>query len=224
MGDKRGNVRLVGAVALNGVEVSGREARTLLGLLGAAGGPVGIDAIGDELRTDVARVVRRLRAEFGPDVIAGGRRGYRLGDGIEVDLHRAAYLVGQAETALGNGFPHAGSRAVEQVLELIGGRPVLAEHPRAEWAERARARQAELLRRAWHTGASCALQERDPARARTLAEAAIVADPFDERAYGILTHACIAAGEPAGALLAHECLHARLVAELDTLRRVAIPA
>ncbi|WP_235921662.1 AfsR/SARP family transcriptional regulator [Lentzea tibetensis] len=227
-------VRLVGAVAVHGVngtwealDVGSRKARTLLALLGASHGRlVTVETVVDELWGDepprqpeanVATLVSRLRAKFGPDVIAGGRQGYRLGNAVGVDLHDAADLVAQAEAALGSGQPRAGLLAAEQALELIGGGPVLADHPSSEWADRARARQAELLRRGRHTGAECALREGLSARAQTLAEAAITADLLDERAYGMLMRAHVAVGEPARALLAYERLRATLAAELGTL-------
>ncbi|WP_439657639.1 AfsR/SARP family transcriptional regulator [Lentzea sp. HUAS TT2] len=227
-------VRLVGAVAVHGsegtweaLEVGSRKARTLLALLGASHGRlVTVETVVDELwagvppqqpEANVATLVSRLRAKFGPDVITGGRRGYRLGTGVGVDLHDAAGLVAQAEGALSGGRARAGLLASEQALELIGGGPVLADHPTSEWAEQARAWQAELLRRARHTGAGCALREGLPARARALAEAAIAVDPLDELAYGLLMRAHVAAGEPARALLAYERLRAALAAELGTV-------
>lgn len=226
-------VRLVGAVAVHGPEgtweaphVGSRKARTLLALLGAAHGRVvTVETVVDELwgvalpqqpRANVATLVSRLRSRFGANVIIGGRRGYRLGETVHVDLHDAADLITQAEAALAQGRPAAGLIAAEKGLDLIEGGPVLAEYPATEWAERARAMQTGLLRRGRHAGAEGALQAGLPARAQAIADAAITADALDERAHGMLMRAHADSGEPARALIAYERLRATLAAELGT--------
>jgi DNA-binding SARP family transcriptional activator len=165
---------------------------------------------------NVATLVSRLRARFGPDLITGGRLGYRLNELTMVDLHEAAELVTEAEAWLSGGHPVTGLLAAEQGIALVGGGPVLPDYPTSEWAEEARAMQAGLLRRAWHAGAEGALGSGAATRARLLAEAAIQADPLDEAGYRLLMRACVAAGEPAKALLAYERLRAILVVELGT--------
>ncbi|MBP2326335.1 DNA-binding SARP family transcriptional activator [Kibdelosporangium banguiense] len=226
-------VRLVGAVAVHGADgiweapdVGSRKARTLLALLGASHGRmVTVETVVDELwgsappqqpRANVATLVSRLRSRFGSTVIVGGRRGYRLGETIRVDLHDAADLVTQAEAALTHNRPAAGLAAAGQGLDLISGGLVLADYPTAEWAERARAMQTGLLRRGRHAGAECALRAGAPARAQALAEAAIAVDALDERAHGMLMRAHADSGEPARALIAYERLRATLAAELGT--------
>lgn len=232
-------VRLVGEVAVHGVDstweapdVGSRKARTLLALLGVAHGRiVTVEAIVEELwgntppqqpRANVATLVSRLRARFGADVIIGGRRGYRLGDTIRVDLHDAAQDITYAESALSTGRPGAGLTAAEHGLEQIGANVVLIDYPLPEWAERARAMQTGLLRRGRHAGAECALRVGQAAKARAIAEAAIIADPLDERAYGMLMRAHDALGEPTRALLAYERLRTTLATELGTGPAAAI--
>lgn len=227
-------VRLVGAVAVRtaegtseGLAMGTLKARTLLAMLGAAHGrAVSVHDIMAELwgaapplrpRANVATLVSRLRARFGTGLLVGDRGGYRLGDGVRVDLHDAADLVTRAEEALGSGRVGEGLLAAESGLELIGGGPVLAEHPATEWAARARALQTGLLRRARHTGAECALRSGCPARAQGLVEVAIAADPLDERAYNLLMRAYEDAGDSARALLTYERLRVTLAIELGTV-------
>jgi DNA-binding SARP family transcriptional activator len=201
-----------------------RKARTLLALLGAHGRhPVPVDRIVDELwvgvrpkqpEANVATLVSRVRARFGAELVVGGRAGYQLGDAVVVDLHEAAATVARAERFLDGGHPAFGLRVAEWVTTLLEAGPVLADHPATWWAEEARALQDSLLRRAWHAGSASALQAGRPRRAQVLAEAAIAADPFDERAYRLLMRACVAAGEPARAILAYQRLRTTLAAEL----------
>lgn len=226
-------VRLVGSVGVQGAratweapDVGSRKARTLLALLAASHDRmVTVEALAEELwgttppqnpGANVATLVSRLRARFGTAVIVGGRRGYRLGETIKVDLHEAADLITQAETALAHGRPAAGLQAAEEGIALISGGPVLADYPATEWAERARAMQAGLLRRGHHAAAECALRAGNPMRAQLIAEAAVAADPLDERAHGMLMRAHADAGEPARALIAYEKLRATLAHELGT--------
>jgi DNA-binding SARP family transcriptional activator len=163
---------------------------------------------------NVATLVSRVRARFGADLVVGGRARYRLGDAVVVDLHEAAATVARAESLLDGGHPGHGLRIAERVTRLLEAGPVLADHPAARWAEEARAMQDSLLRRAWHAGSASALRAGRPRRAQVLAEAAIAADPFDESAYRLLMRACVAAGEPARAILAYQRLRATLAAEL----------
>jgi DNA-binding SARP family transcriptional activator len=226
-------LRLVGlievratAVGRKAPDVGSRKARTLLALLGTRPGRlVAVDRIVEALWDDrpprrpeanVATLVSRLRARFGADMVLGSRAGYRLGETVKVDLHDAAELIAEAEALLSNGEPTLCVIAAEQGLELIGGGPVLAEHPSADWAERARDLQDGLLRRGRTTLAEAALRVGAPRRAHLLAETAIAADPLDETAYRVLMRACVANGEPARAIVAYQRLRGTLVAELGT--------
>jgi DNA-binding SARP family transcriptional activator len=224
-------LRLVGIVEVSATTgswetppVGSRKARTLLALLGAhCGRMVAVDRVIDALwdgaaprrpEDNVATLVSRLRARFGPEMIIGGRAGYRLGTATQVDLYDAAAQVGKAETWLGDGQPALGLLAAERAMRLLDGGPVLIDHPAAEWAEQARALQNTLLRRAWHVAAECALRTGAPERAQLLAETAIAADSLDEAGYRLLMRACVAAGEPARAILTYERLRATLATEL----------
>jgi len=201
-----------------------RKARTLLALLGAHGRQrIAVDRIVEELwagvppkqpEANVATLVSRVRARFGADLVVGGRAGYQLGGAAVVDLYEAAGAVARAESLLDDGHPARGLHAAERVTALLEAGPALADYPDARWAREARAMQDSLLRRAWHAGAASALQAGRPRRAQVLAEAAVAADPFDESAYRLLMRACVAAGEPARAILAYQRLRTTLAVEL----------
>jgi DNA-binding SARP family transcriptional activator len=227
-------LRLVGVVEVCAVdtandswEVRGagsRKARTLLALLGArAGRAVVMDQVVDALWTgpsprqpeaNVATLVSRLRATFGRGIVAGGHGGYRLGDGIRVDLHEAATLVAAAEGCLVRGLSRHGLATAEHAIELLDRGPALGEYLAEDWAAAARSLQESLLRRARHAAAESALRADAPARAQVLAESAMAADPLDETAYRLFMRACVATGEPARAMVAFQRLRTTLAAEL----------
>lgn len=224
-------VRLAGGLtvvragrALAAGEVGDRKARTLLALLAVAGGRlVPGDHIVEALwpgqgprrpAASVATLVSRLRAALGPDVVAGGRAGYRLGDDAQVDLHRAAELAGEAEIRLANAEPAIALAAAQAALELVGAAPLLADEADAPWAGEARRQQADVIARARAVAAEAGLHTGDVATALAAAEAAAEAEPLDERPARALMRAYDAAGEPARALAVFERLRAGLAAEL----------
>nr|QEO74065.1 transcriptional regulator, SARP family [uncultured bacterium] len=156
--------------------VGSRKARTVLAVLGARGGEtVTIGEIAGALwagappqdpEANVATLVSRLRGRFGPDVILGGRSGYRLGQVMRVDLHEAAAYVSTAERAQ----PAHSLLVAEQALKLLDGGVALAEYPAAEWAENARELQDSLLHRAWRAARDSALRTGAPRLAQVLTE------------------------------------------------------
>jgi len=229
----RWELRLVGAVELREAaparpapDVGSRKARTLLALLGARQGRmVAVDPIVEALwdgrlprqpEAGVATLVSRLRARFGADTIIGGRAGYRLGAAVGVDLDDAATLVAQAESLLRKGEPALSMAAAERGLRSLDGGLVLADHPTADWAERARDRQAGLLRRARCTIGEAALRTGEPDRACAMAEASITEDPLDEAAYRVLMRARVTNEEPARAIRAYQRLRHALGTEFGT--------
>jgi DNA-binding SARP family transcriptional activator len=104
--------------------------------------------------------------------------------------------------------------AARRALNVLDSGGVLDEEPDAQWAEPARARHVQALRRARHTAAEAALLICDVGAARTVAEAALTADEFDEAACRMLMRAHYVAGEPARALIAYERLRTTLTTEL----------
>jgi DNA-binding SARP family transcriptional activator len=206
-------------------EVGSRKSRTLLKLLAVERpGLVSVDRIVDVLwaqeapagaEQNVATLVSRLRAVLGPDVILGGRQGYRLADGpaISVDLDEAARLCDQAERKL----PAAAAvalAAAERAVELLSAGTALADEQYAAWADPARAQVRALSRRARLAAAEAALAAGDAAAAMRHAEEATAADRLDEAAYRWYMSASAAAGEPARALAAYARLQERLGEEL----------
>lgn len=224
-------LRLVGAVRVSNAAdtcearaVGSRKARTLLALLGAQHGrTVPMDDVVDALwegapprepEANVATLVSRLRGRFGQDAVLGSRRGYRLGDTINVDLHEAATYATKAEALLHQAQPAHGLLVAEHAMRLLDNGPVLSDH-RASWAEQARDTQKALLRRSRHVAAECSLRTSAPRLAQVLAETLVAVDPVDEPAYRLLMRACVAAREPARAVGAYQ----RLRMTLSTVKR-----
>ena len=160
---------------------------------------------------NVAILVSRLRAVLGADLIQGGRAGYRLaaGPGIVVDLDTAARFCDQAEGKLATAAAVA-LAAAERAHELLSAGTAIGDEPYADWADPARERVRELLRRVRLAAAEAALATGNPRLAAGYAEAAMAADPFDEAAHRWYMSASVAAGEQAKALAAYEALRRRL--------------
>jgi DNA-binding SARP family transcriptional activator len=229
----RWELQLVGPVELRDAvsvrtapDTGSRKARTLLALLGARQGrmvaahPI-VEALWDGRRprrpeAGVATLVSRLRARFGADTIIGGRAGYRLGATVQVDLDEAARLVDEAKSLLREGEPALSVVAAERGLRLLDGGLVLADHPDVDWVERARDRQAGLLRLSRAMIGEAALRTGEPDQACLVAEAAIAEDPLDEAAYRVLMRACATTGEPARAIRAYQRLRHALGTEFGT--------
>ena len=220
-----GTFRVIrGGAALTDGEIGSRKSRTLLKLLTVERPRlVPVDRIVEVLWPDerpaapeqnVATLVSRLRAVLGPDLIQGGRAGYRLADpDVVVDLDAAAALCEQAEGKLG-GAPAVALAAAERAHELLSPGTAIGDEPYADWAEPAREQLRELLRRARLAAAEAALATGNPRQAAGYAEGAVVADPLDEAAHRWYMSATAAAGEPARALAAYEALRQRLGEEL----------
>ncbi len=223
-------VRVVGGLAVSRTgrelrpgEVGTRKARIVLAVLAAHEGYVSADEIcaavwGDTPPHDpvanLSTLVSRLRAALGPDAIAGGRAGYRLGRLVGVDLAEADDLVAEAQARINVRQPALALMAARCAVHRLDRGMVLVEYPDADWAEPARARHGRLLRRAWHLTADAALHTGDLPEARAAAEAAVAADGFDESACRLLMRTLHAAGEPAHALLSYQRLRAALAGEL----------
>jgi DNA-binding SARP family transcriptional activator len=206
-------------------EIGSRKSRTLLKLLAVERpGLVPVDRVVDVLwpnerptapEQNVATLVSRLRAVLGPDLIQGGRTGYRLaaGPGIVVDLDTAARLCDQAEDKLAT-VAAVALAAAERAHELLAAGTAIGDEPYADWADPARDQVRELLRRVRLAAAEAALATGDPRLAAGYAEAAMAADPLDEAAHRWFMSASAAAGEQAKALAAYETLRRRLGREL----------
>ena len=226
-------LRLVGtfAIARGGEPVAGfdlgsRKARTLLKLL-AVERPRTVPAeqiaavLWGEARParpaeNIATFVSRLRRVLGADVIRGGRPGYRLGSppAVQTDLDDASRWAAEAEHRLAAAEPALAVAAATRASDLLTAGLVLEDEPAADWAEPARAEQAELIKRARRVLAEAALAAGDPAAAAAAAAAAVADDPYDERARRALMRAHAAGGEPARALASYAELRGLLSEEL----------
>ncbi len=165
---------------------------------------------------NIATLVSRLRRAIGPDAIVGGRAGYQLaaGPAVEVDLDRAALWIDESEARLAEGEPALGVVAAQRALDLIGSDSVLDDEPAAEWAEPARAQLISLQRNARVAFAQAALEAGAGQAALAPAQAAYLADPYDETACRLLMRAFAAIGEPARGLTVYAELRDLLAEEL----------
>jgi DNA-binding SARP family transcriptional activator len=225
-------VRLVGALEVRrddaalgpGAGLGSRKARRLLALLAVSRGSVVstariVDALWPDTPPrrpvqDVRTLVSRLRGTLGRDVIVGGRDGYRLADSpvVRVDLDEAARLVAGCEQL--SDKPRLAASAGRRALDLLAGDVVLADEPDTDWVRAARDEQASLLRAARHATAGAELAAGDAAASGRVADAAVLADPFDEAAVRLQMAAEAAAGEPARAVAAYQRLRVVLADEL----------
>lgn len=206
-----------------GHDVGSRKARILLALLAVEPHRLtGIDPIAEALWTepprrpvqDVATIVSRLRAVLGRQSVTGGRTGYRLGEGVRVDLYDAVDHLETAVRLLRAGDdPPALAAAVRAMLLLQSG-GILDDMPVADWAEPARQVHTVSLRRVRLIAAEAALRTADVDLAQRVATAARRADPFDEAACRLAMRAHVAAAEPARAVLEYEALRVSLAEEL----------
>ena len=156
---------------------------------------VGVDRIVEALWEDgpprqpeqnVATLVSRLRAVLGPEVITGGRGGYRLGapPAVRVDVDVAA-AVGRRGAPASCGW---GTR--DRDVRRLAGRWRCSVPVRCWWASPTRSgcwrrgrTRSDLVREARHTAAAAALLVDDPTAAVRVSAAAIEADRFDEAAH-----------------------------------------
>jgi DNA-binding SARP family transcriptional activator len=210
-------IRLVGPLAVDrggrvrhGSEIGSRKARTLLAVLATARRRVvTVDRLAEILWPDrppqrpaenVATLVSRIRATLGPEVVTGGRGGYRLGDPVRTD-------VLDAEALLTRG-------AAGDAAAILAAAPLLSDEPDAEWLDSERTDQAETLRRARYAVAEEAVRSGQPEVARVAAAAAVADDRYDEQACRLLMRAYLALGEPIRALAAYDRLRAALADDL----------
>jgi DNA-binding SARP family transcriptional activator len=225
-------VRVLGplAVAVDGREVpphelASRKGRTLLKLLLARRGEVVPADVAAEVlwpgrppadpEANLATLVSRLRSVLGPEVVAGGRGGWRFvaGPRVEVDLEEAGRLAAEAGARLA-GQPALALAATERALDLLGRGPFLSDEPDADWALPPRREAERLTARCRHLAWEAALALGDPGRAQAHARAAVATDPFDEPAWRALMTAHAAAGAHGAALAAYEQLRQILGDEL----------
>jgi DNA-binding SARP family transcriptional activator/tetratricopeptide (TPR) repeat protein len=213
---------VVGGTVLRDADLANRRARTLLKLLAVEHGHrVSIDRVIDVLWDDepprraadnVAVLVSRLRRVLGAETVVGGRGGYRLAAEplVRVDVTQAERLVGEAEARLAGNEAGLASAAAAAALDLLGDGVALAEDDDLAWVAPLRTQVSTLLGRARHAAADAALRTGDFRVGQAAAEAALVADEFDEVAARQLMQTHVRTGEPARALAVYEALRSAL--------------
>jgi DNA-binding SARP family transcriptional activator len=167
---------------------------------------------------DVATLVSRLRAVFGPDAIAGGVNGYRFvrADRFVIDVDQAERLAGEAEARLTAGEPALAHAAAGRALAILRAGTLLEEEPYAEWVEEVRAAAATLLRRVRRSAWRAAMDLSQTDAAVGFAEEAMADDPLDEEAYRASMLALQRSGQGARALAVYERLRSILADQLGT--------
>ncbi len=214
---------VVGGRRLSGHSLGSRKARTVLGLLAAAGDAhVPAERLVEAAWPDraparpgaeLAILVSRLRAAIGTEAITGNRSAYRLDRGlVSVDVDEAARLVSEAESRQAE--PALAVAAATGALAVLDHGDVVDDEPYAEWAEQVRSRVIDLRRRSRLALAVGGLATHDATTARRAAEQAVAADSLDEEACRLLMRAAAALGEDAVALAAFEQLRVALAEAL----------
>lgn len=208
---------------LTGRELGSRKARTVLGVLAAAGDVLVpadrlVDAAWPERPparpgAELAILVSRLRAVLGSAAISGSRAAYRLDrHRVSVDVEDAARLLDEAGRRAGE--PALAAAAAAGALSLLERGEPAADDPYAGWADVVREHVAALRRRGRLAEAAGRLATAEPELAWQLAQAATEADPLDEEACRLLMRAAAALGRDAAALAAYESLRAGLAEAL----------
>lgn len=140
----------------------------------------------------------------------GGMIELTFPDGASTDFGHAGDLVARAESAAADGDHDTAFHLAEQALDIVGG--PLAITGEGDWIRHLHDRVTGCAQRARQLTAEELLTLERNTDAIAVCEAAIVTDPFDEVAHGLLIRAHLAAGRPAAARRAYD----ELVRILDT--------
>jgi DNA-binding SARP family transcriptional activator len=223
-------VRLLGEFA---IEREGRPtaltglnplARSVLAVLALrAGRAVGADELADGLwpsgvdersRANLRVLVSRVRAALGdPDLVSGGRQGYRLDPRVEVDVDIFERAADEGRTALADGQPDRAARRLDEALALYRGDLIVIDGD-DRWAVGRRERLRERRRSALEDLGESLVGLGRPREAIAPLEQIIADDPLREGAYRGLMRAHYAAGEQSEALRAYERCRRALDEEL----------
>jgi predicted ATPase/DNA-binding SARP family transcriptional activator len=178
------------------VEPSGRRAKAVLVVLAlAAGRPVGVEALIDEVWGDepprsargaLQALVSRLRSAFGDGVIESTASGYRLGLGT--DLGEARAEAAGAAQALAGGAPEDAARIACEAAALWRGAPGADLDP-GELADALASAADEVAATLNSTAAAAALALGHAADAEAAARRLTARAPFDDHAQLLLMRA-----------------------------------
>ena len=211
---------------LTGPRIGSRKARVLVAALASArGSPVSVDRLAELVWPDdpphdppanLATLVSRLRRSVGDGFVAPHPGAYSLGPSVSLDLDEAAALVTSAAARLARGEPTLAVAAADRALALVGDGTTLAAECEVGWAEALRQEAAETCREARHLLVAASIATDQPGPAATTADAAVRADPYDERAHRDLMLGLAAAGRQPAALEVYAALASRLAEDLGT--------
>jgi len=213
-------------VRLSGPRLGTRKARVFVAALaGARGAPMPADRLIEAVWPDrrpsdpqanLATFASRLRKVVGDGFVEPGASSYALGRGVELDLDVAAELVVSAGARLARGEPTLALSAASRALDLLGESEELAHECEGVWADGLRHRATALRREARHVRAAAGTRTGQTDLASASAEAAVAADPYDERAHRDLMSALTHDGRATAALELYAALAARLAEGLGT--------
>ncbi|HEX4831609.1 MAG TPA: BTAD domain-containing putative transcriptional regulator [Trebonia sp.] len=215
------------AGAVSGHALGGRRARLVLGALALEGRHVPADRLaamlwGDDLpptwQAALRGVVRGLRAACaaagggGQQLIVTAPAGYRLADGVVVDVERAAQEARRAAALLAEGRLQAAADLADPVSRLSGDW-LLPGEDGAWLGPHRRAVDATALRAALLVVQACSGLG-DHHRAVETARRAATRHPLDESAHRSLITALGRSGDRAGAIAAYEQCRVSLAEQL----------
>ena len=226
--DVLGAVTVRGAAAeVSGQALGGRRGRVALVALALSGGHVPADRLAAAIwadalpvtwQTALRGVVRGLRSACAP-AGGGGQRlvattpsGYRLADGVTVDVGRAARDVRRAAALLAEGRLQAASDLAEPLSRLTGDQLLPGEDGDWLWPHR-QAVDATALHAARLVAQACTGLG-DHHRAVETARRAVAWHPLDESTHRSLIAALDHAGDRAGAVQAYEQCRSVLAEQL----------
>ena len=204
-------------VTVSGMALGGRRARVALAALALSGNQltggqlaalVWADQPPATWQVALRGIIGGLRAACAPaggagqHLIVTAPLGYRLADGVEVDVAMAADELRQAEDMISQGRHQAVIEHAEPVARLSGGQLLPDED--GAWLSPHRQAVDALARQAMELVVSAAGALGDHDRAIGAARRAIAADQLDERAYRALIVALDRAGDRSGAVRAFE--------------------
>jgi predicted ATPase/DNA-binding SARP family transcriptional activator len=206
-----------GARSVSGLALGGRRARVALVALALAAQQVPPERLaeivwGEELpstwRVALRGIVRTLRSACSPvgggeqQLIATAPSGYRLADGVEVDLVLAEQALRRSVELLASGRHQAVLDLAEPVSRLSGSQLLPGED--AAWLVPHRGAVDGLALRGLEIVVEAAGALGDHDRAIGAARLALASDPLQERAHRALIAALDRSGDRAGAVQAFE--------------------
>jgi predicted ATPase/DNA-binding SARP family transcriptional activator len=196
----------------------GKTAELLVHLALAAGAPVRVDRLLDDLwagtptnRNTLQQKVARLRRSLGdPSLLAGGDDGYRLAiEPTAVDAHRALRDL-DAATVLFDDGDHAAAAAAGAGALALFREDVLPSA--GDWAAPQRARLEEARMQLMETVFAARLRLGEDVTGEL--DAAVATAPYREGLWELLITALYRGGRQADALTAYQRVRSRLADEL----------